>query len=146
MISPWQWLFATLAGVLVAAAVVATTSIGRASSHPLSQLPPNFRLGERDLLQDSSIVPRRVFVFDRQRPTAAAAVADMPLQQSQSEGVGLPGDGVVITDASLCRPEGCPTGRSSVCDSAKTPLPASGVMLNRQSTLLSNFLQRLQGA
>jgi hypothetical protein len=94
MISPWQWLFATLAGVLVAAAVVATTSIGRASSHPLSQLPPNFRLDERDLWQDSCIVPRRVFIFDRQRPTAAPAVTDMPLQVSQSEGVGLPGDGI----------------------------------------------------
>src|SRR5262245_12117967 len=95
MISPWQWLFASLAGVLVAAAVVATTATERASSHPRSPwLPFDFRLDERDHLRDRPLVGRRVFIFDRQRSTAAAAVEDTPLQVSLSERVWPPGDGM----------------------------------------------------
>jgi len=94
MTSPWQWLFATLAGVLVAAAVVATTAKGRAPSEPPTPLlPPNFRPDERDLMQDRSVVGRRVFIFDRQRSTAAAAV-EAPLQVSLSERIWPPGDGI----------------------------------------------------
>ena len=95
MISPWQWLFATLAGVLVAAAVVATTAKGRALSDPPTPLlPPNFRPGERDLMRDRPVVGRRVFMLDRQRSTAAAAVEDTPLRVSRSERIWPPGDAI----------------------------------------------------
>jgi hypothetical protein len=67
MISPWQWLFATLAGVLLAAVVVATASKGRASPQPKPFVPSNLRLHDRESLLGFPVVSRRQpFLTQRQ--------------------------------------------------------------------------------
>jgi hypothetical protein len=67
MISPWHWLFATLAGVLLAAVVVATASKGRASPQPKPFVPSNLRLHDRESLSDPPVVSRRQPFFTQRQ-------------------------------------------------------------------------------